>query len=163
MNPVQGGDVLKSGEPSPGHTNLVPPEVYLDDTIEFPVKPWFRSARFLRQKYLAEGLSSQQIARVVGSARSTVMRHLKAFGIPLRVQDEARRLNKAYPAYGERFRSGKLVPCKREQEVIAMVGNLRVQGMRLQAIADFLNASRIPTKTRKAKWKPATVWNLLNR
>jgi IS30 family transposase len=153
-----------NGEPSPsnkygssahGH--------FISDFIEFQVKPWFRNADFLRQKYVEEGLSTQQIADLVGSARCTVSRHLKAFKIRLRTDDEARRLRKAHAAYGERLQDGKPVSCKREQEVIAMIKNLRDKEMGLQAIADFLNASGIKTKTRKAKWQTATVWYILDK
>ncbi|MEW6058204.1 MAG: recombinase family protein [Bdellovibrionota bacterium] len=136
---------------------------YISDFIEFQVTPWFRNADFLEKKYVQEGLSTQQIADLVGSARSTVVRHLKAHKIPLRHLDKARQLHKAHLAYEERLYAGKIVSCKREQEVIAMIKNLRDQRLSLQAIANFLNRSGIPTKSRRAKWKPTTVWNLLKR
>jgi hypothetical protein len=44
-----------------------------------------------------------------------------------------------------------------------MIKNLRDKEMGLQAIADFLNATGIKTKTRKAKWQAATVWYILNK
>ena len=155
---------FENGEPSLDNTYTPSAtEHFISDFIEFQVKPWFRNVDFLRQKYLEEGLSTQQIADLVGSARSTVSRNLKAFKIRLRSEDEARKLHKVRVPYGQRLENGKAVPCKSEQEVITMIKNLRDKEMGLQAIADFLNATGIKTKTRKAKWQAATVWYILNK
>jgi site-specific DNA recombinase len=154
---------LKNGAPTTSNKYENSAGFYVSDFISFPVTPWYRDAEFLRRKYCEERLSAKQIGDLVGSARSTVVTYLKASKIPLRSQEEARKLHKAQSGYGERVLDGKLVPCKRELEVIAMVKNLREQGMTLQAITDFLNSMKIPTKTKKAKWETRTVWNLLYR
>jgi site-specific DNA recombinase len=66
--------------------------------------------------------------------------------------------NVGAPAYGYRVEDGKLVPVAEEQEVLALVRQLRSskKPKTYKEIADRLNADKIPCK-RGGKWHPSTV------
>ena len=133
------------------------------EIIEFPVQPQFLNPSFLHQKYVVEGLSASQISKEIFSARSTVVKHLKNFGIPLRSEEEARKLRKGQLGYGERTKKGKPDKHKRELENIRIMQKLRGQGYSYWKIAEVFNTMKIPTKTRKAKWHPTTVMKILKK
>lgn len=116
---------------------------------------------FLHQKYIVEELSASQIAAQIFSARSTVVKHLKKYGIPLRSEEESRKLRKGQLGYGERTKNGKPDQHKREIENIKKMQKLRDQGYSYWKIAEVFNSMAIPTKTRKAKWHPTTVMKIL--
>jgi len=117
---------------------------------------------FLREKYLTEMQSTRQIAAQIFSARSTVVRHLNAFNIPLRTEDEAHALNKGQHAFGEKLVAGKVVPHKGELAVLRRMQILRDSGCSYRKIAAELNSSGVPTKNRKAKWQATTIMKMLN-
>jgi site-specific DNA recombinase len=63
--------------------------------------------------------------------------------------------------YGYRIGGGgRLTPIPGEIRVIEQVRALRAAGHTLQAIADHLNASQIPTK-RGGRWRPNSVSNII--
>jgi DNA-binding CsgD family transcriptional regulator len=137
------------------------PPVQPTADIDFIYIPLFKSESFLRQKYLEEGLSTRQIALEIFSSRSTVAAHMKKFGIPLRAEDVAHKMNKGRLAYGERRPVGQMAIHKREAEVIAKMQELRRQGYSYWKIADILTTMKVPTKTRRARWAAATVMKIL--
>ena len=110
---------------------------------------------------MVEGLSASQISKEIFSARSTVVKHLKKFGIALRSEEEARELRKGQLGYGERTKKGKPDKHKRELENIRKMQKLRDQGYSYWKIAEVFNTMKIPTKTRRAKWHPTTVMKIL--
>ena len=92
------------------------------------------------------------------------MKFLKKFGIPLRPEEESRRLlRNGQLGYGERTRNSKTDKHKRELENIQKMQILREQGYSYWKIAEVLNTMKIPTKTRKAKWHPTTVMKILKK
>ncbi len=123
--------------------------------------PPYKNEFFLREKYLVEKLSTRQIAALVFSARSTVVTHLKAFGIPMRAEDEAHDLNNGQCAFGEKLVAGKTVPHKGELIVLRRMQALRGKGLSYWKIAALLNSSGIPTENRKTRWHPTTVMKML--
>jgi DNA invertase Pin-like site-specific DNA recombinase len=64
------------------------------------------------------------------------------------------------PAYGFEMVDKKLVKVGSESEAIALIQQLKADGLNLQAIADYLNDQSIATK-RGGKWYPTTVKNIL--
>lgn len=106
--------------------DLPPPKPTVVTSIT--VVPVFRQEFFLRQKYVIEGLSARQIASQIFSARSTVLKYLKHYKIPLRTEDEALKFNKGQLAYGERLLNGRIRYHKRELKLISELNKLRNQG-----------------------------------
>lgn len=114
----------------------------------------------MRQKYLIERLSSKEIARLTASSHSTILKHLKLFGIALRAADQK---TKSQLGYGEAWRNREVVAHRREQELIRKMQNLRTKKLSYWKIADLLNAWGIPTKTRKGPWTSKQVHQILTR
>jgi site-specific DNA recombinase len=66
------------------------------------------------------------------------------------------------PAFGFEMVAGKLEKVANELEVVALIQQLKSEGLKLQAIADELNSQGIPTK-RGCKWQPTQVRAVLMR
>lgn len=66
-------------------------------------------------------------------------------------------------AYRERIVNRQVIDLQKELEVIEKMKILRKQGFSYWKIADVLNAMGIPTRTRKAEWRAATVMKILKR
>lgn len=66
------------------------------------------------------------------------------------------------PAYGYEMTDKKLETVAIEHEAIALIQQLKADGLTLQSIADHLNQSGIATK-RGGVWHPTTVKNVLGR
>jgi hypothetical protein len=116
----------------------------------------------LTQKYVDERLSTAEIAKLLGVARSAVLKYLKVHGIPLR-HASMRRVAGRGLAYGKRILNRQEVAFKREQENMAKMRELRAKGFSYGKIAEVLNTLNIPTRTRKAAWQARTVWAVLNK
>ena len=125
--------------------------------------PPFLSKAFLQQKYEVEMLSTRQISRLILSARSTVAKYLKLYGVVLRSEDEAHRLNKGQAGFGEKKGSIGFKAHQREQVCIQKMASLRSKGFSYWKIAAVLNSMGVPTKTRRAKWQAATVMKILKK
>lgn len=125
--------------------------------------PQYRNEEILRHLYLEKRLSTRQISREFGSARSTVKEALGRFGIPIRPEDEAHRLNKGHLAYGERMINGQIVSHNGERKVIGKIVELRQSGSSFGMIVGWLNSRRIPTKNRKQEWDRPTVFKILRK
>ncbi len=128
---------------------------------EVQVTPQYRSKSFLRQKYLTERLSAKQIAAQIFSARSTVVYYLREYGIPLRDEDEQRKLRPGQCRFGERYSVGRLRPHKGELRIIAFMQELRAKGYSYHAIAEALQDKELPTKNRRGRWHGTTVMKIL--
>lgn len=128
------------------------------EIISFPVEPVYKNYSFLRQKYVEERLSAGEIADEIVSARSTVLKHLRLAGIPIRTADKKTR---SQLAYGEAWKDGRVVPLERELANIEKIRQLRVKGFSYREIANILNGMNISTKTRKGKWHARYVQKLI--
>lgn len=109
---------------------------------------------FLKQKYLQEGLSSTEIAKLTFSSRPTITKRLKQYGIPLKIYT---RRNDGAHVYGYRKHGGKAIEFKKEQEVMELIKSHRDSGYSYQKIADILNEKKIETKTKKGFWYSKVV------
>ena len=154
--PYGGG--RKNGSPVPSLTELSFPPEHPYVIIPFIYIKLFKNERFLREKYVDEGLSIREIASLCFSARSTIAENLKGFAIELRPQDDA--MNTGQVAYGRKRLKRNDVEHKRELETLAKIQELRRQGFSYHKIAAILNAMEVPTKNRK-KWHGTTVMNIL--
>ncbi len=122
----------------------------------------FKDKTFLHQKYVVEGLSCEEIATQIFSARTTVLKYLNIHGIPVReVGTNQKRVRGL--AYGQKVKERSLAEHKREQEAILKMRELRDKGFSYWKIADVLNAMKVPTKTRKGKWHARSVLAILDR
>lgn len=139
---------------------LFPPTELLE-TIEFCHTPLFKDKSFLQQKYIAERLPPAEIARLCFSARSTVMKYLRLFEIPLRRGDLAK--TRSQLGYGETWRHMQVTAHKKELGLVEKMQRLRTEGLSYWKIADVLNAWKIPTKTRKGPWSAKQVHQILAR
>lgn len=123
--------------------------------------PLYQNEDFLREMYLEKRLSTRQISRAIRSARSTVKEALGRFGIPMRPEDEAHRLNKGQLGYGERMVNGEIVRHVAEQKVLTQMLELRQGGASYGKIANWLNTKAVPTKNRASKWDRPTVYKII--
>lgn len=124
--------------------------------------PLYKNKSFLHQKYVVEGLSCDEIATQIFSARTTVLKYLKIHGIPVReVGSNQKRVRGL--AYGQKIKERSLAEHKREQEAILKMRELRDKGFSYWKIADVLNAMKVPTKSRKGKWHARSVQGILQK
>lgn len=122
--------------------------------------PLYKNKDFLYQKYVAERLSCDEIAAQIASVRSTILKHLKLFEIPVRESgSNIRRWNQSY---GMRILKRQKTLHKRENECIQKMRELRLSGFSYWKIASILNSMKIPTKTRKGPWQARTVKRILD-
>lgn len=107
-------------------------------------------------------LTSSQIAKELGVARSTVSKYQKRYGIQtLRVGTNRKRVRGV--AFGEKIVGGKAVRVVEEQRVLSAIQLWRSQGQTFQEIANRLNALGTPTKTGKGKWYRKTIQQIISR
>jgi hypothetical protein len=144
----------------PAPNELIFPYLELIINIEFLWQRLYKSEAFLRQKYLVEGLSTREIAAGTFSVRSTIVRALKEFNIPLRTADAAHQMNKGQLGYGEKLVENRESGHRRELQHIVKMTELRRRGFSYHKIAAIFNSMGIPTKNRK-KWHATTVMKIL--
>ncbi len=157
--------MIQGGKLAPHNESNALPLSALKTSIISTVQhiPPYKSEFFLRQKYLVEMLSTRQIAEQVFSARSTVVKHLRSYGIPMRPEDEAHALNNGQCAFGEKIVAGKVVPHKGELEILRRMEVLRQHGLSYWKIAADLNSRCVLTKNRKSRWHATTVMKMLRK
>lgn len=124
--------------------------------------PLYKSKEFLYQKYVVEKLSTTEIAQSIFSARSTVVKHLKQFGIPVRESGNIKKRPGYGLAYGKRIINRQEILHKKEQDNIKKMNDLRSQGFSYWKIADVFNSMKIPTQTGKGKWYAKTIHQILH-
>ena len=145
---------------APLHNPLSRPPVEVPKYLELTHKPQYRNEDYLRQKYVVEGYSCNEISELLTSSRSTVLKHLKRAGIPIRHADQK---TKSRIGFGEAWRNRQVVAHQRELELIQKMQNLRKKKLSYWKIAEMLNAWGIPTKTRKGSWSAKQVHQILAR
>ena len=133
------------------------PQIQVVDKITLEAKKPTIDEIFLKQKYVIEGLSSNEIAKLTFSSRPKITRLLKQYKIPLKT---VTRRNKGGHVYGYRRFGGKAIEMKKEQEVIGLIKSYREIGYSYQKIADILNQKKIETKTRKGFWYSKVVMGI---
>lgn len=122
----------------------------------------YKNKSFLHKKYVVEGLSCEEIATQIFSARTTVLKYLKLHNIPIReVGSNTKRVRGL--AYGKKIKTRNLAEHQRELDAIAKMKELGDKGFSFWKIADVLNTMKVPTKTRKGRWHARTVQAILLR
>ena len=122
--------------------------------------PAFKDRAFLHQKYVVEMKTCQEIAKMILCARTTVLKYLKEFDIPVReVGSNIRR--KHGVAFGQKTTHREVQSHKREQNRINRLLELREKGYSYGKIADVFNTLKIPTKTRKGKWHAKSIHSII--
>lgn len=118
----------------------------------------------LLQKYVEEGLGIDRIAAEFVCSPQTVKRYLKHFKAPLRSEDRGTRaVHKGMKtAYGYEYSDGEVVANLAEQRVIRTMLELQGSGLTYQQIADYLNKTVVPTRT-KTKWSYWVVSDIVIR
>lgn len=118
------------------------------DTTQLPAPKPTLTESFLKEKYLKEGLSSKEIAKLAFSSRATVTNYLNKYGIPLK--KVTRRTNGGH-RFGFKRYGGRSVESKKEQEILNLI-KLWNSGYSYQKIADLLNDKKIQTKYKIGPW-----------
>ncbi|MGB0453769.1 MAG: recombinase family protein, partial [Bacteriovoracaceae bacterium] len=149
------------GDPNWKQTSF--PRFQLTKNIKFVAHPAYLDKQFLQQKYLEEKLGATEIAQLIGSSKTTVLKYLKRFGIPTRKVGANLRNHKNGVAYGQKMEKRELQNHKREQANIDKMKELRANGFSYWKIAEVFNSMKIPTKTGKGKWHAKTVQQILER
>ncbi len=112
------------------------------------------------QKYVIEGLTCEEISKDFSTARTTILKYLKEFGIATR-NPGSNHNRKRGLAYGEKSQQREIKEHKRELQNIQRMRELREKGFSYWKIADVFNSMGIPTKSRKGKWHPKTIQQIL--
>ena len=128
--------------------------------IEYSVIPKYLDRDFLYQKYAIERLSCEEISKQLSTARTTILKHLKLHGIPVR-KPGTNTNRKRGLAYGARCLKREKVQHKRELENIKKMRELRDKGFSYWRIADVFNSMKVSTKTGRGKWHGKTVHQIL--
>lgn len=109
---------------------------------------------------MIESLSAEEIATLCFSAKSTVLKYLRMFGIPVREINPGVRRRRCV-AFGQRMADRRLLANRREQETIARMMKLRAKGFTYEAITEVLNSMGVRTKTGRGNWHRKTVHAIL--
>ncbi len=136
------------------------PEVI--DKFKFSRNKIILDSDFLNLKYVKEGLTSSEIARLTFSSRTTVNKKLKEFGIRQKGNDESRRRTGGY-VYGFKNVKGKSVLFKKENNVIVKIIKMRRENYSYQKIALWLNSNFIENKSGKYNWSSKMVRDIYLR
>lgn len=143
---------------SPERRQPLLPPVPITNVLQFTTIKSFRNESFLRQKYLEDGASLDEIAAQTLSSRKTVRRYLVNFEILLRPPD---RLIREPEKFGTRRVMGQLIESKKEVKAIEQMTLLRGQGHSYREIVSIMNDLKIPCRKAGAKWHVKTVFNAL--
>lgn len=136
--------------------------IFLYDTFEFNFSPLYADKDYLEEKYIKEGLSTSQIARENDCAKSTITRHLKKHGIPLR-EPHKNHSNHAIVPYGKRRVKSETVEYKKEQKVIDAIFIMREYELSLRQIVKVLSCLGVPTKIQNRTWHPEMIRRILEQ
>lgn len=127
-------------------------------TITCTAKDLYKSKAYLHQQYIINNMTCQEIADVVGCARTSVLKFLKVHGFETD-RPGSNRNRKRGLGYGQHSDERDH---KRELENIKKMRELRDKGFSYEKIASVFNSMKIPTKTRKGKWHRKTIQQILN-
>jgi len=123
----------------------------------------YMNADFLRQKYCTERLSTSQIAALCFSSRSTILKHLEQHGIARRKSGSSLRRPGYGLAYGRRVVGRLEVRSKKEEVIITRMRAMKLSGLSYGRIAERLNQSEVPTKTKRGLWSAKTVHQIVSK
>jgi len=136
-----------------------PPADEIADFVEFRWIPLRQDKSFLHQKYVVEGLSIDQISKLIFSSKESVRSGLLKAGILVREPHK----NPSQIRFGQRKQKGRPVRHLDEERVITAITEMRQEGLSLRQIATFLSKIGVPTKRRGKAWHPEMVKRILER
>ena len=125
------------------------------------ITPSFIPESVLRQKYIVDRLSLQDIAKEFSCSKTRVRDQLLRHNIPLRRRSQAPQ--DRWTTYGKRRLKGKIVEHKAELRAVATIKQMYAEGNNTSAIARILNTMKIPTKHQGKGWQQNTVAKILKR
>lgn len=102
-----------------------------------------------------------QISSEIFSSKSTVLKALRSYEIPLR-EPHRPHGNSAQVRFGRKKIADKVVPHMAELRVVRAIEDLRSKGLSLRQIAQFLTQMKVPTKLRGRGWHPQMVKRILD-
>ena len=111
--------------------------------------------------YLSERLSTNEIAKELGFARSAVLKYLKVHGIPVRISPVRWAAGRGLP-YGKRILNRQEATHKCEVVNILKMKELREKGFSYWRIADAFKTLEVPTKTGKGRWHARSIQQILD-
>jgi len=135
------------------------PQIQVVDKITLEPKKPEIDEFFLKQKYVIEGFSSNEIAKLTFSSRPKITKLLKQYDIPLKTFT---RRNNGGHVFGYRKYRGRSIEMKKEQEIITLIKSYRESGYSYQKIADTLNQKKIETKMRSGRWYSKVIRSILS-
>ena len=144
--------------------NPFPPPPQIAKVIYLSQQPKrYDDPEYLSQKYVEERLTTNELAALTGSSKTTILKYLKLHGIPIRGSGKVLRKRPGFGlGYGSRIVLRRERAFKREQENIHKMKELREKGFSYWKIADILNSMKVPTQTRRGKWHAKTVHQILS-
>ncbi|RYZ91201.1 MAG: hypothetical protein EOP04_01385 [Proteobacteria bacterium] len=128
--------------------------------VDLIVTPLFLSPEILKQKYVDENKSAEEVAAEIGCAVSTVLKHLRKAGVPTRMNGVNIR-PKRHLAFGSKIVGREIEAHKREQEVLKQIRE-RDQGLSYWKVARVLNTLKVRTKTGRGMWLARSVMAVLS-
>ncbi len=131
------------------------PSVITDIYIDFP----YKSEAFLRENYCQKQHSITYISKLCMSSRDTIKLALISHNIDIREDDI---MTRGPVQFGKRRIKAKEIDNKREQQIVALITELREQNLSYQKIADDLNSKGIKSK-KKGIWHAMTVRKVYQR
>ena len=115
---------------------------------------------FLNDLYTQKGLSAAQIAKEFSSSKSSVLKALRHFEIPIR-EPHLPHGRHSQTRYGERRFKEKTAPFKKEERVVKTITELAKEGLSYRRICEILTNMKVPTKNKGRKWHPEMIRRIL--
>ena len=133
----------------------------IQDEIVLPQRFQVLQPDELRRLYCDAALSVREIARQAGVSHSTVLVHLRRYGIKIRKEDSPHKRKGQVP-FGWEYLNYNLVKNPDEQQIIRMMRQYACLGKSFRGIARELNRKLVPTKN-NGIWQANTVKKILER
>ncbi len=131
------------------------------DKITLPSGLLLRSRSYLSNLYIKRNLSKREIAKRLNISHSTVIEALRKAGIHKNKPNNIQKRKGQIP-YGYDYKKGELIKNNKEQEIIGIIKQLKLNGLSLRGIARELNEKLIHTKN-NSTWQANTIRKILQR
>ena len=120
------------------------------------------SEAILKQKYIEESLSVENVGKKLSCSKLKIKRLLKKHNIPLREPHKGQK--GSWNTYGKKKYKGQSVVHNLELRTIETIKKMySEEGLSLKAIARLLDSMQIPTKKRGKGWHISVIVDILKR
>jgi hypothetical protein len=142
---------------------------YLIDFFPICISVKLLNCDEIRDLYEKAGLTTVQIARTFGVARTVIASRLRNMGVLIDRPHAERTTNPhtyrmRVPPYGYSVQNGKLVPKKSELKICRLVVELiQRQGWRQNAVAREFSRRGYRNRAGKQEWNSKTIFNIYRR